>query len=157
MSLPFLLMPTSYRGQASIKAVCKLFFTFSVSHCSFFYSSLWKKKQLCVHRLFAFLKIFCALWYLKVLYGIESYFMTHHVECTKWFFSYNSPSHVFLNKLTYLLDALSKNIMLSWQILSKTANSEWNQCKAVTHSHTWNICSTKQLTVLNFFQIVGHI
>lgn len=72
VSLLFLLMPTSYRGQASIKAVCKLFFTFSVSHCSFF--SLEKETTLGSHAVCFFENILCfmvfkgALWYLKLFY-----------------------------------------------------------------------------------------
>lgn len=145
--LLFLLMPTLHQGQASIKTACEysLLFLYLIAH-----SSVWKRKQLWVRMLSAFLKIFCVLWYLKVFYDSSCWMY-------KTIFQLQLSFPRFLNKLTYLSDALSKNIMLSWQILSKTANSEWNQCKAVIRSHTRNLCSTKQLTVLNFFQIVGHI
>lgn len=70
--LLFLLMPTLYQGQASNKAVCKLFFTFSMSHCSFF--SLGKETALGSHAVCFFENILCfmvfkgILWYLKLFY-----------------------------------------------------------------------------------------
>lgn len=70
--LLFLLMPTLYQWQASIKAVCKLFFTFCISHCSSF--SLEKETALGSHAVCFFENILCFMvfkgvsWYLKLFY-----------------------------------------------------------------------------------------